>query len=91
MKDKFVYDGLMVLINETMNDMVTTPTRGNEQLVMARRSNTTGRVIGVTGYPGEMLWVVRHHLDESEAVYNSNEFEPDELASEVTQPNPNPF
>tara|TARA_R110000824_G_scaffold304530_1_gene492340 strand:+ start:3084 stop:3353 length:270 start_codon:yes stop_codon:yes gene_type:complete len=87
MEDRFVYDGLMVLINETMKHMVTTATI-SKQLVIARRSNTTGRVVGVTGYPGEMLWVVRHHLDESEAIYNSDEFEPDEVAIVIAQPNP---
>tara|TARA_R110002096_G_scaffold322432_3_gene516486 strand:- start:177 stop:380 length:204 start_codon:yes stop_codon:yes gene_type:complete len=67
----------MVLTNETIKRMVTTPTIGSEQFVMARQANTTGEVIGVTGYPGKMLWVVRHHLDGSEATYNSDEFEPD--------------
>ena len=84
MKDRLVYDGLMVLTNETINHMAS-------KEVMARQPNTTGKVIGIIGYPGEMLWVVRHHLDGSEATYNSDEFEPDEVASEVTQPNPSPF
>jgi len=91
MKHNLVRVGLMVLTNETIKHMVTTPTINSERFVTARQTNTTGEVIGVTGYPGEMLWVVRHHLDRSEATYSPDEFEPDEVASELTQPNPSPF
>lgn len=90
MRNELVTVGLLVLTNEVIGYKVPVSLLGNNR-VTARRSNTTGRVTGMTGYPGEISWVVTHHLDKSQALYSSNEFELDELASELIQPDPSLF
>lgn len=90
MKNNLVHRGLMILTNEAIGYKVSQSGIG-EKYVMARRSNTTGKVTGVTGYPGDVLWMITHHLDGSEAVYSSDEFEPDEVASELPESGPSLF
>jgi len=91
MKNSQVKKGLMVLTSETIGFKTSVTSSGGEgDLIVARRSNTTGVIVGVSGYPGDILWVIKHHLDGSEAIYSSDEFEPDEVASEFIKTNPSP-